>query len=55
MKARIITLVKNSEKKHSVRYDATAKDSPITAVYIMKSAFEGKDYPDKIKVTIEEA
>lgn len=43
----------NSEKKHSVRYDAISEDDPaITSVYVMKSSLI-KPYPEKITIKIE--
>jgi hypothetical protein len=42
----------NSEKKHSVRYDAIDKEAGITSVYVMKSSLPAK-IPQNIVVTIE--
>ena len=42
----------NSEKKHSVRYDAVNGDAAITFVYVMKSSLK-TPYPQNINVTIE--
>jgi hypothetical protein len=46
-------LVLDSEKKHSVRYDARDDKGAMTSVYIMKSALK-PPYPVRIKVTVEE-
>lgn len=43
----------NSEKKHSVRYDAVAPDSPVTSIYIMKTGL-GNSIPQNIIVTVTE-
>lgn len=42
----------NSEKKHSVRYDAVNGEAAITSVYVMKSSLK-IPYPQNINVTIE--
>lgn len=42
----------NSEKKHSVRYDAIAADAGVTSVYIMKTDLI-KPFPQAITVTVE--
>lgn len=42
----------NSEKKHSVRYDAVDKDAGLTSVYIMKSSLP-KTTPQEITVTVK--
>lgn len=43
-----------AEKKHSVRYFAMDKNAPMESVYIVKETFNGKKFPSKIKITIEE-
>lgn len=43
----------NSEKKHSVRYDAVNPDSPVTSIYIMKTGL-GNVIPRSIVVTVTE-
>lgn len=48
-----IEMVINSEKKHSVRYDAAkSDDAAITSVYVMKHSLP-KPTPAKLTVTIE--
>jgi len=42
----------NSEKKHSVRYDAVDNDAGITSIYIMKSSLI-TPYPTKIIISVE--
>lgn len=42
----------NSEKKHSVRYDAVEADSAVTSVYVMKTSLPSKT-PQTITLTIE--
>lgn len=41
----------NSEKKHSIRYDAKDNNAAITSVYVMKSSLP-KPYPTNITITI---
>lgn len=44
----------NSEKKHSVRYDAVADNAPVTSIYIMKTSLPSVGgIPQNIVVTIE--
>lgn len=42
----------NSEKVHSIRYDAIDKDAGVTSVYVMKSSLV-TPYPQSINVIIE--
>ena len=42
----------NSEKKHSVRYDAIGDEGGITSVYVMKTQLT-KPYPEMINVSLE--
>lgn len=42
----------NSEKKHSVRYDALANDAGITSVYVMRTSLPAK-IPQTITVKVE--
>lgn len=42
----------NSEKKHSVRYDAVANEAGITSVYVMRSSLPAK-IPQSIIVKVE--
>jgi hypothetical protein len=42
----------NSEKKHSVRYDALDKDAGITSVYLMRTSLPAK-IPQSIIVKVE--
>ncbi len=42
----------NSEKKHSVRYDAVDKDAAIQSTYVMRSSLP-KDIPQSITVSLE--
>jgi len=42
----------NSEKKHSVRYDAVANDAGITSVYVMRSSLPA-NIPQTITVKVE--
>lgn len=41
----------NSEKKHSVRYDASDKDAGLTSVYVMKSSLPNP-IPQTITITV---
>lgn len=43
----------NSEKKHSVRYDAVDKDAAVTSVYVMKKDLSGIPQTLTIKVEME--
>lgn len=54
MEKQTIVLAIKDRKKHSIRFDAVEKDSAITAIYIMNSAFSDGKVPNKIKITIEE-
>jgi hypothetical protein len=40
-------------KKHSIRYNAKGGDAAIESIYVKRSHLP-KDYPQKIKITIEE-
>jgi hypothetical protein len=42
----------NSEKKHSVRYDALDKDASITSVYLMRTSIPNQ-IPQTIIVKVE--
>ncbi len=42
----------NSEKKHSVRYDAVDKDAGVTSIYVMRTSLPSK-IPQTITVTVE--
>lgn len=42
----------NSEKKHSIRYDAADNNAIITSIYVMKSGLQ-MPYPQKITVKVE--
>lgn len=42
----------NSEKKHSVRYDAVDKDASVTSVYVMKTSIPNP-IPNNITVKVE--
>ncbi len=42
----------NSEKKHSVRYDAVDKDAGVTSVYVMRSSLPAK-IPQMVKLIVE--
>lgn len=58
MAKKVQVLVLNSEKKHSVRYDAEDKlDQFINTVYLTKFAFkdqaDSKVFPKQVKITIE--
>lgn len=44
-----------AEKKHSVRYFALDKNAPMESVYVAKETFGSEKYPNKIKITVEEA
>lgn len=46
-----VRLKMKEEKKHSVRYDATLKEDPVTAVYINKLALT-HPYPQTLVLTI---
>lgn len=39
-------------KKHSIRYNCTKKDPPVSTIYINRSALPAV-YPDKVTITIE--
>lgn len=41
----------NSEKKHSVRYDAVSNEAALISVYVMKSSLP-KPIPQTITITI---
>lgn len=47
-----ITMQLNSEKKHSVRYDAVDKDAAVQSVYVMRHSLPAK-IPQAITVKIE--
>lgn len=42
----------NSEKKHSVRYDATEKDAGVTSVYVMKTSLPNP-IPQNLIIIVE--
>lgn len=42
----------NSEKKHSVRYDAIDKDAGVTSVYVMRTSLPNQ-IPQTILVKVE--
>lgn len=42
----------NSEKKHSVRYDATTIDPGVTSIYIMKTSLPDK-IPQSVTIKVE--
>lgn len=42
----------NSEKKHSVRYDALANDAGIQSIYIMRASLPAK-IPQTLTVKVE--
>ena len=42
----------NSEKKHSVRYDALDKEAGIQSIYVMRSSLPAK-IPQSITVIVE--
>lgn len=42
----------NSEKKHSVRYDAVDKDAAVTSIYVMKTSIVNP-IPQTITVKVE--
>lgn len=42
----------NSEKKHSVRYDAIDKDAAVQSLYLMKSSFTNAAIPQTITITV---
>jgi hypothetical protein len=42
----------NSEKKHSVRYDAVDKEAGIQSVYVMRSSLPAK-IPQTLSVKVE--
>lgn len=46
-----VQLALKEEKKHSVRYDATAKEAHITAVYISKKALP-TPFPQYLDITV---
>lgn len=41
----------NSEKKHSVRYDASSDDPAVTSAYVMKKDLP-KPYPQSFKMQL---
>lgn len=43
----------NSEKKHSIRYDAVDKDAPVSSVYVMRKDIPDKAYPQNIVIKVE--
>lgn len=42
----------NSEKKHSVRYDAISNEAGVTSIYVMKSSLPNP-IPQNIIVTVK--
>lgn len=48
-----VVLEFNSEKVHSVRYDATGDEPLVSSIYIKKSELT-RPFPKKVKVTVEE-
>lgn len=46
------TLKFNSEKKHSIRYDAVDKDAVLSSAYIRKADLP-RPLPLEIKITVE--
>lgn len=42
----------NSEKKHSVRYDAVDKDAGVTSVYVMRTSLPNP-IPQSLTVKVE--
>lgn len=42
----------NSEKKHSVRYDAIDKDAALTSVYVMKTSLPNP-IPQTLTIKVE--
>lgn len=57
MKTQTITLLLNSEKKHSIRYDAgeDEKHPIITTLYVSKVAFSEGLWPRELSVAIGSA
>lgn len=47
-----VPMTLNSEKKHSVRYDASAPDAALSSVYVMKKDLP-KPTPKTVTVTVE--
>lgn len=47
----MVTLRHHATKKHSERYDADDKDSPIQNLYIRKSGLDGQ-VPASVRVTV---
>lgn len=43
----------NSEKKHSIRYDAIDKDAAVQSIYVMRSSFTNAPTPQIITVKVE--
>ncbi|OQB07555.1 MAG: hypothetical protein BWY21_01616 [Parcubacteria group bacterium ADurb.Bin216] len=54
MERHFVVLSNPVGKKHSVKYVSKEENSPITALYLMRTAIKPGKVPDKIKVTIEE-
>ena len=53
MKTQTIIFDVPKAKKHSVRYDTTQSEAVIGSIYVLRTAFDGKEAPKKLKVTIE--
>ena len=54
MEKQTVIFDKVEPKKNSLCFKTTQEDPAITSVYVMKYAL-GKPFPQKIKITIEEA
>lgn len=50
----IINMKKTKETKGTVVYGAKKDDALLKTAYLVKDAFENDDYPENIKVTIED-
>lgn len=50
-----VEMVLARETKGTFRYENDEDDSPVTTLYVRKSAFEGSDRPENILLLIEGA
>lgn len=50
-----MTLDKSKETKGNYSFDSPHPNTPITSVYVKKSAFEGGSVPERIMLTVQEA
>ncbi|HEX5228767.1 MAG TPA: hypothetical protein VFW44_13705 [Bryobacteraceae bacterium] len=54
MKSITVTLDKGKETKGTYRFDSPDPNTPITSIYVRKSAFDGAAVPKRIVLTVQE-